>query len=315
VAGDQRGWPVEESDGRGWPDASDCNDEEGKFSRALCEAKLEVRKKRVDEVIELSKAANEADLAIEQAYYGAVFDVAKGSIGRARASAATVQKAATAVITLYTGILALAFSVTEHPLPLRALFAALLLGLAIIFSTVFLAYLPSDPPSGAQRNHGDGPTGTGPAAFANSFIAWTRTAALERGVWLRRSVVALAAAVFFLPAPFVELSVEQQGVPPTDWPKLDSVVSGEDVELQKILYSAQVSEIAAERKEPIAQTSYDWVWWIPFGVALLLIWILPKFFGGPQKWTVAGVEAATVLVALGLALAAGVAGYLIGHAM
>jgi hypothetical protein len=109
------------SDDDGWPLADDCQDEKGGFNKELCLAKLEVRKKRTDQEIARAKAERDADLGVEEEYYKAVFEVAKGSIDRARSFAETVQKATGAIITLYTAILALAFSVSERPLPGRAL--------------------------------------------------------------------------------------------------------------------------------------------------------------------------------------------------
>ena len=136
-------WPFVESDGYGWPTLEQCAGY-SEYSKALCEAKLEVRKKRTDQEIALNEGDRAVERAVRQAYYQAVLDLSKASVDRARASGETVQKAAATIVTLYTGVLALAFSVAEHPLPFRALFAAFLLGLAIVMSTAFLAYLP-DP--------------------------------------------------------------------------------------------------------------------------------------------------------------------------
>jgi hypothetical protein len=70
---------------------------------------LEVRKKRTDAEIASAQADRDAALALDQSFYEAVFDVAKGSIDRARASADFVQKGASAVVAIYGAVLGVAF--------------------------------------------------------------------------------------------------------------------------------------------------------------------------------------------------------------
>lgn len=282
---DPQPWPLFESDRHGWPDIGDCSAPDGAYSKDLCAAKLELRKKRTDQEIARAKAEADVDLAVEQEYYKAVIEVAKGSIERVRASAQTVQSAAAAVGTIYTGVLALAFSAADAPLPSRALFAAVFLALAMALSTAYLAYLP-DPPretdeppdGGPPRPARDGAGGSDgesqaapvepPQRLTNLFVEWTKGAALQRAPWLRASVVALAVAVVLLPAPFVTLEGDDSGsadaaevASSSDWPKPEDVPDG-SVELQRILYRAQVEEVAAARKQPVAaETSDEW-WWV-----------------------------------------------------
>lgn len=77
-----------------------------------------------------------AKIALEKSFVDHIFDVAKGSIDRARAGAEKVQTAATAIAGLYTTVLGVSFSVTEKPLPGRGLIAPIFLGAAIVASTV-----------------------------------------------------------------------------------------------------------------------------------------------------------------------------------
>ena len=72
------------------------------------------------------------DAEVAQGREQALLDVAKGTLDRARANADLVQKASAALVPLYTGALALAFSVGDHPLPLRGLIPTILLGLAVV---------------------------------------------------------------------------------------------------------------------------------------------------------------------------------------
>ena len=180
-----------------------------------------------------------------------MLEVAKGAIDRARASADTVQKAAAAVVTLYTGVLALAFAAANNPLPDKALFAAVLLGLAILLSTAFLAYLP-DPESTeteALEVATSQPLGQ---RLTDTFVAWTRKAAVRRAGFLRGSVVALAGAVVLIPAPFVELGTKEVSAITPAWPKVDPI-AGSDPGLRRIVYKAQVDEVAKRRKAPAAK--------------------------------------------------------------
>jgi hypothetical protein len=69
------------------------------------------------------------------------YDLSKSSVERSRTAAATVQSASAALVAVYTGVLALAFSVTDNPLPLRGLLAPIFLGAAVVFSTAYVAYI------------------------------------------------------------------------------------------------------------------------------------------------------------------------------
>jgi hypothetical protein len=261
-------WPYKPADQHGWPAPSDCTGDEG-FDAELCKAKLEVRKKRTDQEIATSRAQADAEIAVGLEYYKAVLEVAKGAVDRARASAETVQKASAAIVTLYTGVLALAFSVAENPLPLKALFATVLLGVAILLSTAFLAYVgdPEDPKERIDVAE-IGETATFGEQLTTLFVRWTRRAALERGRLLRGSVVALAGAVALMPAPFVAIGDQKAASSEIAWPKPDATADN-DMELSKILYTAQVAEVAEQRKQPIARDDAIWLWLGLFGCALL----------------------------------------------
>lgn len=305
--GSPRPWPYEEVDADFWPTKGECEDS-AEFAKALCEAKLEVRKKRTDAEIANAAAERAKRIAVDQAYYQAVIDVAKAAIDRSRAAAETVQKAAAAIVTLYTGVLALAFAAASHPLPFRALFAAILLGLSVALSTAYLAYLPR----GFEE---DGSTETSPGELSHSdrtvrtFVLWTRRASLERAYPLRASVLALAAALFFLPAAFIQKGSAQTPTPTVHWPSTPTEVS--DPELQKILYTAQVKEAADARSAPVADEGNSTFWWIAFGVALLLIAVIPLF---KRKLSTPSQQVAVVgAVVLALMFAVGIVAWGAGH--
>ena len=152
--------------------------------------------KRTDQEIARAKADVDANIAAAAKFYDSVYEVAKGSIDRTRASAELVQKGAAAIVTLYAGILALSFSVAENPLPVKALYPAVLLGMAIILSTAFLAYLPDVEDEEREESARERANAASLSErFANTFIVWTKRAALRRGRLLRGSVIALAGAV------------------------------------------------------------------------------------------------------------------------
>jgi hypothetical protein len=305
-------WPYAPADASGWPTAADCA-KSPEFAKALCEAKLEVRKKRTDAEIDRAKAERAVDLAVEQAYYQAVIDVAKGAIDRSRASAEVVQKAAAAIVTLYTGILALAFAANAHPLPFRALFAALFLGLAVALSTAFLAYLP-------EPHAGDNGTTAEPEPSDVSesnktvatFVLWTRAAAIDRAYPLRASVLALAAALLFLPAPFVQKGSAQTPAPKINWPGAPTEVG--DPQLRRILYRAQVKEAADARNAPVADQGNDAFWGVAFFVVLAIVLSVPaaplftRMFRNPDV-----VLALVGAVVLALMVVVGIVAWSAGH--
>jgi hypothetical protein len=240
----------------------------------------DIREKQIDDDIARSAAERAAEIANKTAYEQALLDVAKGTLDRARANADLVQKASSALVALYTGALALAFSVADHPLPLRGLIPAILLGLSVVASTAYLAYV-TDP------RKVQGPSATSSLReMANrriaAFIIWTRAAAFARVYWLRVSVLALAASLAFMPAPFIAGSgnVEATAITPaTAWPPVPTQTD----ELNKILYQAKVTEVADLRKDEVTSaerrsstsSGNQRAWWIAFAVALLVIFSVP----------------------------------------
>lgn len=179
-----------------------------------------------------------------------------------------MQKAATAILALYTAVLGAAFSVTENALPSRGVIPTLFLGAAVVFSTAYLAYLTQPGSSSAPK-----PTGAfRPAAIerTRTFIRWAGSSTRNRAYWLRASVVALGAALMFLPAPFlgplplldrIYPAPEPKASEAADWPEIPPAATG-DLALQKILYQAQVDEIAEARKPAgPAQVDANRSWW------------------------------------------------------
>ena len=196
-----------------------------------------------------------------------------------------MQKAAGAIGTLYTGVLALAFSVSDRPLPPRGLVPAVLLGWAIVWATAYLAYLSK--PRGVDQPEPTSDFAEGAMRRSITFIEWTTRGAWNRGYALQVSVVALAAALVFLPAPFISLdptppaSAGDPAVRQPDWPKTPT--AGPNLALEKIRFQAEVTEAAALRAkttEPAPDKASEDVWWYLCGFAILLSLLLPVVIAG-----------------------------------
>jgi hypothetical protein len=236
------------------------------------------------------KADADAKLALDKAFVEAVFEVAKGAIDRARSGAESVRSAAAAIMVIYTGVLGVAFSVTDRPLPPRGFLAAFFLGLAIVLSTFYLAYQSKrdDKVDVPKFGEDDDPYAVG-QKLSRAFVLWNRSGASGGRYPLRASVAALAVAIFFLPAPFITFSGNEVSgsAPPSGihWPKLPKLKHGTDATLANTLYTAKVSERADRRKAEIqaskvVTTGRDWAW-IGAGLGgLLAVGLLPLIIGG-----------------------------------
>jgi hypothetical protein len=273
----------------GWPPRPSDDSAGKEYDKAKLLAQIEIRKKRADADEARRLENRKAFLQSDADFHKSLIEVGKGSIDRTRASAELVQKAAGVIAGLYTGALAVAFSVAENPLPPRGLFAVAMLGLAVVLSTGFLAYL-TDP---GDRNL-PAPTGSDQAAAdsrAIFFIDWVQDAALRGRQWLQAAVLALGLSLLFLPAPFVELETDSTepaatAVETTDaslpkWPGPPTEVGVRS--LQMILYQAQVAETAAARTaatsdEPVASTADDDRTWTIAFLASLVIVSLPLLY-------------------------------------
>lgn len=204
--------------------------------------------------------------AYDQAYYQGLLDLGKGAVDRSRAAAELVQKSAAAIGTLYVGILGVSFSVSNHHLPLRGLVPAFFLGVAIMLSTAYVAYIPDKP--GAVTL---GPLSTSPPERLqdrlNNFYGVITAMVESKAPLLRAAVLALGFGVIFLPAPFISLTGGDAVNPAAQvWPSPPAVTSDQDAPLQAILYKAQVDEAAARRNQPVESTG-DLVAWAILGLA------------------------------------------------
>ncbi len=198
-----------------------------------------------------------ADIANLDKFQTALYTLSTGSLDRARAGAEMVQKASAAIATLYTGVLALVFSVTDHPLPARGILAPLFLGLAVVLSTAYVAYLR---PTSGYTPGPEPALGLEPKSFQrlNALIKTANDIAGRRSGALRAGVVALGVGLVFMVAPFISLS--QGGHDPAalpDRPAYPQPVPGATSELDKIRYQAQVDEVKQARAQVSGRAGTD----------------------------------------------------------
>jgi hypothetical protein len=156
-------------------------------------------------------AAAETDL--RSAIHSAYIEAAKGKLDRVASAASFVTTAAGAIGTIYTGLLALVYSVAStpaRPLPARGLAPAVFLALAFFFSVLNIAFIRS---SGERRRILPvAETWRAQEARLVTYLLWIEAGATRRAWALRVAVVCLGAAVALLPLPFVSLSATATGI-------------------------------------------------------------------------------------------------------
>jgi hypothetical protein len=255
--------------------------------KLLYQAKLDFEREVAKAALDGETAAEQAQQASDAAriaareaasyssiasFHGGLIEVAKAAIDRARAGADAVQKAAGAIAGTYTAVLAVAFSVTENPLPSRAMVPTILLGWAIVWSTVYLAYLSNS--EGVEEPEPTTSLEEGAMRRSIAFILWTRSGAMNRGFALRTAVIALAFGLALLPAPFVGYGGANTGAV-AEQPGFPTPPKG-DREVEKVLYEAEVKETSELRKKDNqADDGDDTIWWVACGIALFLSLALP----------------------------------------
>lgn len=303
------------------PSPPDGADPANEFHKSAYNAALEIAKERVKADLASAKATADAQIALEQsrvegliateaatlatedelqkAFHADLAEVAKASLERSRAAGEFIQKAAGAIATLYTGVLAVSFSVADRPLPARGAMPAIFLGLAIALSSVYVGYLTKTKDTAGPTPH------SAPRVYqlrrSATLLLWIRNSTLNRVYWLRASVVSLGMGVLFLPIAFVApLGDGADGAegeaPPTATPAgveeglTDAVLPpwpspspAGNIRLQREVFAAMVAETAAARQSVIeeaadeTETTSDTEGELPFG--LVFVGLLAVFLG------------------------------------
>lgn len=233
---------------------------------------------QLDDVLDAAKQARAAEASAQAAddaadaadlarFTSQTYDLANGSIARSRAAAELVQKASAAIATLYSGVVAVVFSVSDNPLPPRGVLAPLFLGGAVLLSTAYVSYVGPELRS-VQVELAQGPE---PKAFARlrAFTKLTSQMVAARSSALRASVVSLGFGLAFIVAPFVSFAstTTSQVASSPQWPQPPS--SG-TTQLDVLLYQAQVKEVAELRANPPLRTGTQPqdLYWLGFGIAI-----------------------------------------------
>lgn len=131
------------------------------------------------------------------------------ALNRAQTRAEYVEKAATAIAGLYTGILAFTYFVKDdisksNPLPERGVWAVVFLGLAVVFAIGYMAFLTDggETPGAEHR----ATIREDEMEEVKAFIRWASAMILKRRNFLHAAIVSLAIGVGFLPVPFLDVS-------------------------------------------------------------------------------------------------------------
>ncbi len=152
--------------------------------------------------------------ALREDLYKSYLDVAAKQLDRALTRGQTVSTAASAIATIYGAVLGLRFvvgSTAATPLPTRGLVPTVFLGLAIVLSIAYLAYLTprrhlTERPSSANQQVDAG-------SARDDFIDWSSSTVGDRRYVLQMSVVSLGFGVVYLPLAFLDIKDEGALVP------------------------------------------------------------------------------------------------------
>lgn len=233
-----------------WPEPGDVGAKTDEARLAQYQAQLDHVTAEAEAQHAVVEARQELDDARATAMWTSLTTIATGEVERARSNADLVQKAAAAIATLYTGALGLVFSASGSTLPLRGLLPVVFLGLAVVLSTVYLAYRPRGLGELTTPNPNRGSAEDEAQARFTLVVNYVDSVVSPRVGALRSSVVALAVGLVLLPVAFVAAPSSGDGAAPapstpslTEWPDPDAAegVAG------RILYEAQVEEVAATR--------------------------------------------------------------------
>jgi hypothetical protein len=227
----------------------------------------------------------QTDVALVREFHESVRDVAKTALEHADGLPQLVITASGAVVTLYTGVLALAFAAASRPLPARGLIPGIFLGLAVALAVGYAGYITRARPTNFAPAGHVWPNAT---AHTNGFIDWINSAISARASLMRAAVLFLGLGVAFLPSAFIDFTAVGQSapleqsalVPP--WPTAPSTDPGAAAELQKILYQAQIAEAATQRTVAATQAQTPTTVRGPGGAPAIeeVLWLAAILAGG-----------------------------------
>ncbi|MEV7774432.1 hypothetical protein [Kitasatospora sp. NPDC086791] len=247
-------------------------------------AQLDVVKSYVESDLTQKKADADFNLSSLQKFHDAYMALAAGMLERRQLSAESVQKAAAAIATIYSGVLAVSFSVAQRPMPASGLLAPIFLALALVLSTIYRSLIePSDPriPSPVQDVNPTVTAGNNTNSFMETVMAYIRPGAKVR----RAGLASLALGLAFLPVPFISLpgdSNARPGAVVAAWPSPPAADINQVY--GAILYKAQVDNAVADSSH---ERPKDDGWWLLGGIAGGLIIVLVAANADKVRWSAA----------------------------
>lgn len=207
-------------------------------------------------------AAQLADTANLEKMHDQYYSLALGSLDRAKFAAETIQKASAAIASIYAGVLALVFSVTDNPLPLRGIIAPIFLGAAVILSSIYLTYIVPAPPLHPSYEEKVSAPQVKAYERLRTFIHDVTLTVNHQIGYLGAAVAALFVGLAAVTLPFLGIpavftdqsdrtSAEYTAIS-TPWPTLDPAGSSLPNELAVELYKQQLAEVSALRADEAA---------------------------------------------------------------
>jgi hypothetical protein len=152
----------------------------------------------------------EDERSLRSTIHESYLEVAKDSVARSLTRANYVSAGAGAIATSYTALLALAFGAGEKSTPMPAIGAlpAVFLGIALVLSVAYAAYLSEARKPGRYLPAGFHPNLQEKRLVA--FVSWVSWGVHRRSWALRLSIVSLGLGVILMPCPFLALTTGQR---------------------------------------------------------------------------------------------------------
>jgi hypothetical protein len=224
-------------------------------------AKRSSEKHKIEmDAIRTAEADEQIDEESRKKFYDKAYELASAAVDRSRNAAEMVQKSGAAIVSIYSGVLAVVFTVTRNPFPVRGILTPTFIGISIACCAAYSGFVgagdkfpfvaPLDRTLVSQREL---------RAFVRySIFSQVATELSMRRIWLlHTSVTALAIGVVFLAAPFIDFQGQTskdtaksiEGLNLTSWPATPPASAGND--LERIVYQRQVDEVSELRKKEL----------------------------------------------------------------
>lgn len=150
------------------------------------------------------KSRLDAEELLRHDIHQARVELAKESVERGRRGAEFVRAAASALVTIYTGVTGAAFAVTNQPLPAHGIIPVAFLAFAIVFAAASIGWMSRPAPT-------PGPVPTTDLLKReirrlNAFVDWANELASRRVYCMHAAVLDLGIGCMFLPTIFLRWS-------------------------------------------------------------------------------------------------------------